>query len=973
MTNRKLPLVPERSPPKDEARGEFPKSALSAPEGMARRELLELVGISMAMAAGGCFRTPTEELVPYGERPVDVTPGVPLHYATSFELGGYGTGLVVQSWQGHPTKVEGNELHPASLGAASIFAQALTTQLYDPHRAKAYRHREKPISKRAFLRAQVDRARMLEKTEGEGLRFLLEPTASPTMRHLLERVARRYPKAKVFAYDPYFRDNLYDGTTIAFGRPVETIVDWSRARIVVALDDDFLATGPFALRDARQFVETRAPGEEMSRLYVVESTLTITGMFADDRLRLRSRHVRDFALALVRELADKHLPELAKLGPLPPAGILEGHEKAISAMARDLAKAGDRGLVVAGPRQPPIVIALAHAINAALGSGRALIEYVEPIRIASTGAMSGLRELVSELNTGRVDTLVVGAFDPVATAPSDIAFAAAMDKAEFCVYSGLREDRTSQHAVYFAPASHPLESWGDTRALDGTVALIQPLIAPLYDGISSLEMVAPFAGISDKGGYTTMQSFWRSERPIEDFDTRWDDWLADGIVPETSAARISLTPNWHALREELTKLGALSASGLDLEFLGSSKVYDGRFATSAWLQELPDPITKMSWDGSARIAPGLASKLGLRDGDIVSLRYRQRSVEVSVVIVPGQADDVVSLPMGYGIAAPDPTMDPVGVNAFALRASDAPWFDGGVELVPTGRHRELADMQQHYRMHGRELAVMKDLEAFREASSAFLSHLKGPVPTLYDPFPYTAEYQWGMAVDLNRCIGCAACVVACQAENNIPVVGKENARLGREMHWLRVDRYFEGPVDNPRFVTQPVMCMHCESAPCEYVCPVNATVHSDEGLNEMIYNRCIGTRYCSNNCPYKVRRFNYLEYHPRDAGPKKMLHNPQVTVRSRGVMEKCTYCVQRIEHARIDARRQQLPIDTARLQTACQQTCPTEAIVFGSINEKTSQVSELHRDVRRYDLLHERGTRPRTVYLARIKNPSPEL
>lgn len=971
MTRRRLPTMTDPHPSEHLDSAEFPKSATLPPEGLARRELLELFGISMALAAGGCFRTPTEELVPYGDRPADITPGVPLHYATSFALGGYGTGLVVRSFQGHPTKIEGNTLHPASLGAASIFAQALTTQLYDPHRAKAYRHRNRPISKGAFIRAQVARANELEKNGGAGLRLLLEPTASPTVGYLVGRIAARYPKAKAFAYDPYERENLYEGAKLAFGRPVETLVDWSRARVIVALDDDFLGTGPYALRDAHEFVKTRTPDDGMSRLYVVESALTITGMFADNRLSLRSREIRDFALALVRKLGEKHLPELSNVGTLD--AFATSSTKAIEVMARDLARAGDRGLVVVGPRQPPIVIALAHAINAALGSAKSLVSYVEPGLIEARSGAAGLSELVAEISSGEVSTLIIDAFDPAATAPSDIDLTSAMTKVDWVAYSGLREDRTAQYASYFAPAAHVLESWGDTRALDGTVGLVQPLIAPIYGGMSQLELFAPYAGLSDESGYSITKSFWRSKTQTDDFDDVWEDWLAEGIVPNTASSVASITIAWGALRKALRALEPMGDRGLDIEFLGSSKVHDGRFAMSAWLQELPDPMTKMSWDGSARMGPSLASRLGLASGDIVRLRYRDRLLETSIVVVPGHADGAVSLPMGYGLMAPDPEAEPVGADAFALRCSDAMWFDGGLELLPTGMRRALADQQRHYRMHGRDLAITANLESFREEGANFLSHLKGPVAKLYDPFPYTSEYQWGMAIDLNRCIGCAACVVACQAENNIPVVGKENARLGREMHWLRIDRYFEGAVESPRVVTQPVMCMHCEAAPCEYVCPVNATVHSDEGLNEMVYNRCVGTRYCSNNCPYKVRRFNYLDYHPRSEGVRAMMHNPQVTVRSRGVMEKCTYCVQRIERARIDARRQRLPIDIAELQTACQQTCPTEAIVFGSINEAGSKLAALRADIRRYDLLHDRGMRPRTIYLARIGNPSPEL
>lgn len=969
MSRRKLPLWNQQASEQDSA--EFPEAASLPPEGMARRELLQLFGISMALAAGGCFRTPREDLVPYGDRPAEITPGVPLHYASSFALGGYASGIVVQSWQGHPTKIEGNEQHPASLGAASSFAQALTTQLYDPHRAKAYRHRRRAISKGEFLRAQIELAKEADKTKGAGLRFLLEPTASPTMAHLLGQITERYPKAKVFSYDPFFRDSLYEGAKLAFGKPVETIIDYSRARTLLVLDDDFLASGPYWLRDSREFVKTRIPDGEMSRLYVVESALSVTGMFADNRLRMRSSEILGFTLSLVRELAESHLPELGQLGPFEAAST--AHREAISAIARDLAEAKERGVVVAGPRQPPVVIALAHTINAALGSAKSLITYIDRGLAISNSGVSGLSELVSEMRSGDIQTLVINAFNPVATSPIDIDLASAMAKVKTIVYSAHREEETAEQATYFAPEAHILESWGDSRALDGTVGMVQPMILPLFEGIGALELLATYANVAGKSGYEIVKSYWSSEQQTLDFESLWEGYLAEGIISGTASKPLILSISWESLRDTIRRAQPVAEKGLEIEYLVSSKVYDGRFALSAWLQELPDPVTKLSWDGSAQIGPSMASRLGLKSGDVVGLRYRDRYIETSLVVVPGHADDSVSIPLGFGIAAPDPSAEPIGANAYALRHSDKPWFDVGLEIVKTKRRVELADQQRYYRMQGRELAIMTTLADFEKNRQSFLSHLKGPVKKLYDPFPYTSEYQWGMSIDLSRCTGCSACVMACQAENNIPVVGKENSRLGREMHWLRIDRYFEGPLEDPRAITQPVMCMHCEAAPCEYVCPVNATVHSDEGLNEMVYNRCVGTRYCSNNCPYKVRRFNYLDYHPRDPGITNMRRNPQVTVRSRGVMEKCTYCVQRIARARIEARRQGEAIDTASLQTACQQTCPTEAIAFGSISDSRSEVAKRRADHRRYDLLHDRGTRPRTVYLARIKNPSPEL
>lgn len=952
---------------------EFPEGASEPPTGLLRRELLQMLGISLAIAAGGCFRTPTEDLVPYGERPKDIVPGVPLHYATAFSMNGYGMGLVVESHQGRPTKVEGNTEHPASLGAANIWTQALTAQLYYPYRLKAYLHRGAPMAKDAFIRAQVERGRALDRSEGEGLRFLLEPTSSPTVGALLDRIFRRYPRAKAYAYDVYARDNLYEGARLAFGRPLETVVDMSKVRVVVALDADFLGSGPSALSDARRFVETRAPGPAMSRLFVVESTMTITGMFADERLGIRSSDVGAVALSLVHALSEAGVSRLSTLGAKKTRSLDGAQAAFVEAMARDLVRAGERGLVVAGPHQPPWVVALAHAINSALGSDPAIVEHVEPGLVDVQSGPEALSALVDEMRAGEVRTLICDLFDPAATAPVDLDFAAALGKVPVSVYRAYREDRTSKLARFVAPAATALEAWGDTRAPDGTATIVQPLILPIYGGMSSVELLAPYAGLANQSAYQIVKGYWRAALDVSRFDLAFDAWLAAGVIPGTASARVDVELAWGDVAREVSRRNdAPRGQGLAIEYLGWSKALDGSFASNGWLEELPDPVTRISWDSPARIGSGLAKKWKVTSGDIVALRYRGNVLEIPVVIVPGQVDDAVSIALGYGLTAPNPETIPIGSNAYRLRRADAPWFDTGLEVSITGRKQPLANVQQHYRMQGRELAIEADLAEFEETRDGFLSNLKGDVPKLYEPFRYDAEYQWGMAIDLNRCIGCAACVIACQAENNIPIVGAENARLGREMHWIRIDRYIEGPEERPHVITQPVMCMHCEAAPCEYVCPVNATVHSEEGLNEMVYNRCVGTRYCSNNCPYKVRRFNYLDYHPRSPGVTALQRNPEVTVRSRGVMEKCTYCVQRIQRARIDARRALRPIDTKNLQTACQQTCPTRAIIFGSLKDESSELVAMHRDARRYDLLHELGTRPRTVYLARIKNPSPE-
>jgi molybdopterin-containing oxidoreductase family iron-sulfur binding subunit len=575
---------------------------------------------------------------------------------------------------------------------------------------------------------------------------------------------------------------------------------------------------------------------------------------------------------------------------------------------------------------------------------------------------------------------VITARNPVYNAPADLDFAARLASVPNSIYHGLYEDETWATVAWAIPAAHPLETWSDARAHDGTISIAQPLIAPLFNGLPELELMASFVGITDKSAYQILKEFWIEKGPANGFEQSWERWLADGFIRDTAFSAVQATLRPDALASAIRDWAVQSqsqtesaADSLELSFVGDYKVYDGRFANNAWLQELPDPITKLTWDNAALISSATARRLGLEHGDVVLLQCHGRQLEAPVFILPGHADDTMSLPLGYGRSGSENVARGVGFSAYALRRSSAPWFDKGLRVKKQQRKHKFAVTHDHWSIEGRELAIESTLEQFQKNPGA-LDALRGPTETLYKQVSYDKEqYKWAMAIDLSRCTGCSACVIACQAENNIPVVGKVNVLKNREMHWLRIDRYFSGTVEDPGVITQPVACVHCEKAPCEYVCPVNATVHSDEGLNEMVYNRCVGTRYCSNNCPYKVRRFNYLHYNQNRPKTERMLMNPDVTVRARGVMEKCTYCVQRIERTRIQTRIEDRAIREGELTPACAQACPGQAITFGSLNDPDSAVGRLHRDPRRYDLLHELGTQPRTAYLARIKNPNPEL
>ncbi|QAT89155.1 oxidoreductase iron-sulfur binding subunit [Corallococcus coralloides] len=956
---------------------EHPPGAMLPPEGVARRTFLQLATASLAAAGfSGCFRQPQEKILPYSTPPEGLTPGVPLHFATGLEWNGRTVGLVVESHEGRPTKVEGNPLHPASLGAAGIFEQAALLGLYDPARAKTARLQGVEAAwstVRDALRKQAER-----EDAGAGLRFLVEPTSSPLVQALYARIQQRFPSARIIPCGAALADGRREGTRLAYGRVLDVVHDVGRA-VVVAVDDDFLATTqPGHLRAARDFVNARKP-EAMNRLWVAESTLTVTGGFADERLRLRPSQGVALMLALAEEVG-KGLGGSALASGLaslrvPPTELTEAQRAWARGAAKDLLAHRGRGRVTVGPRQPPLVHALAFAMDEALGNTPRLLE---PVALPD-GDPEALTSLLGEMVEKRVDTLIITAWNPAWTAAVDSGFTSHLERVPFRLYHGLHEDETAARCPTFVPATHPFESWRDGRAPDGTASVLQPLIAPLFPGaVSEVELLSVFAGLESRSPYELLKSLWleRTGSP-PDFEARWETWLADGVIPETQAPPARAVLNEAAVLKSAREVAGpeprmKAPQGLELSLVLDSRLYDGRFAGNAWLQELPDPVTKLTWGNAALLSPATARALSFEKGDVARIEVLGQAVEVPVLVLPGQPDDTVTLALGHGRERVGPVGQGVGVNAYALRFRDLPWGGGTLNITRTGRHHALALTQEHWSMEGRQLALQLPQASFRAKPQA-LHPLQEDGERLYPPNALlkSDRHQWAMAIDLHRCTGCSACMVACQAENNVPVVGRDGVLKSREMHWLRIDRYFLGDPDDPGFITQPVACVHCEAAPCEYVCPVNATVHSDEGLNQMVYNRCIGTRYCSNNCPYKVRRFNYLEYQQREP-LTRLRQNPDVTVRSRGVMEKCTYCVQRIERARTVARSAHRDVREGEVRTACQQACPTEAITFGDLRAPESEVRRKHEDPRHYRLLNTLGTRPRTVHLVRLKNPAPK-
>jgi Fe-S-cluster-containing dehydrogenase component len=988
------PLTPGTGLPHDpEAlRDEFPDGATEPPDPLTRRRFLALSAASAALAGlGGCARPPREEIVPYVRAPEGVVPGKPLFYATAMTLGGVATGLLVEQHLGRPTKVEGNPGHPASLGATDAFAQAAVLTLYDPDRSTAVMHGDRASSRGEAVGAL--RAALASRKKGAGLRVLTEVVTSPTLARQLELFLQEYPEARWHQYEPVGRSAVREGARKAFGTDVDAVYHLDKSDVILSLDADFLGAGPGHLRYARDFAERRRvwpqePSEaRMCRLYTVGPTPMPTAAVADHHLSIRASEVESIARAVAVRLG-------VPTGPAAPAPDGRFPEDWLTGLVTDLQKNRGRGLVIAGDHQPASVHALAHALNDSLGNTGQTITYIPPVHARPVDEMASLRDLVEDMKQGRVEVLVVLGVNPAFTAPADLEFARHLVGVPFRLHLGLYRDETAQLCHWHVSEAHFLESWGDARAYDGTASVVQPLIAPLYGGLSALELVAAIRG-QDPSAYELLREFWRDQwkNPPEGFDRLWDKTLHDGVVEGTAfkPTKVELKANWW-------EDGTPQPSGLEVVFRPDPTVHDGRFANNGWLQELPKPLTKITWDAVAAVGPATARELGLtqevddRGGDVavdlVELRYRGRSVEAPAWVLPGHAEGSVTVYFGYGRAAAGRAGSGVGFNGYAIRTSDRPWFDAGLEVRRTGRRYRLAATQLHHALHGRDPVRSGTLQHYRENPHAIAGRRSLPIvgepPSLYPEHSYP-HYKWGMVIDLSACVGCSACVVACQAENNIPVVGKEQVARGREMHWLRIDSYHADDPAGTYF--QPVPCMHCEKAPCEVVCPVNATVHSDEGLNDMVYNRCVGTRYCSNNCPYKVRRFNFLRYADWTTESLKLLRNPAVTVRSVGVMEKCTYCVQRINAARVHAETDDRslvrnregalvkPIHEHELLTACQAACPTRAIAFGDLNDPGSTVSRMRHDAPlNYGLLaDELGTRPRTTYLAAVRNPNPDI
>jgi MoCo/4Fe-4S cofactor protein with predicted Tat translocation signal len=954
---------------------EFPKGASEWLDAVSRRGFLKLMGASLAMAGmTACTKQPLEPIVPYVRQPEEVIPGRPLFFATAFSLGGYAAPILVESHLYRPTKIEGNDKHPVSQGGTDVFAQASLLDLYDPDRSQTNTYLGEVRTWGNFVEAIRGPLNSQKAVQGAGIRVLTRTISSPTLADQLKAIQKLYPQAKWHVYEPINRDNVYAGAQMAFGQPVETQYRLENADVIVSLDADFLYAGfPGMTRYARDFAKRRDPDSgNMNRLYVIESTPSSTGAKADHRFPLRAGWIQALAqqvLTWATRLVDAN----------EPWPVSESKTYGDVAVLKDLYGHRGSSVVIPGDHQPPLVHAIAHALNAKLGNVGKTVFYTDPVNANPANQTDSLKELVADMRGGKVDMLLILGGNPAYDAPADLGFADALKNTSipFRVHLGLHQDETAELCQWHISETHYLEAWGDVRAYDGTVSIQQPLIAPLYGSKSAYELLALLAGQAEATGYEVVQGYWKNQHPGTDFAMFWRKSLNDGWIEGTTFQPKQVT----AKAPSLPAHNEFDPQSIEINFRRDPSIYDGRFSNNGWLQELPKPMTKMTWDNPVLIGPKMAERLGLQTEDMIRLELNGKTVTAPVWIQAGHPDNSVTVSLGYGRSRAGRVGTAAGFDFYPLRSSATPWFTTGLKIEKAGGTYILASTQGYQTMETqdgdtRPLVRTKSLEEYRKEPDSFNDDKPAADFSLYPGFAaqYQKEpYEWGMVIDLNSCVGCNNCIIACQSENNIPVVGKDQCNKGRHMHWLRVDAYYQGDRDNPKAYFQPVPCMQCENAPCELVCPVGATVHSTEGLNDMVYNRCVGTRYCSNNCPYKVRRFNFLLFQDWETPQLKMMRNPDVTVRSRGVMEKCTYCVQRITQHRIDSERENRKIQDGELLTACQQSCPANAITFGNINDGNSQVSKLKAKTRNYGLLQDLNTRPRTTYLAEIRNPNPEL
>ncbi len=1056
---------------------EFPGQAPKDYAPLARRDFVKLMGAALALAGlSGCAFQPPEKIISYVKNPEQRVSGIPLFYATAMPFMGYGIGLLAESNEGRPTKLEGNPDHPASMGRTDVWSQASVLNLYDPDRSQFTRQSGQSSDWDTFVGIAARAISQVQPNGGAGLTILTETITSPTALAMLSEIKGKLPRAKWHSFEPINRDNVREGVRLATGSDLHPVYHFDRADVIVSLDCDFLLEEPNRVAYAKEYISNRkltGGQRKMNRLYVAESTPSITGAQADHRIPMKAAAVDGFARALASAVGVAGVTgeASAELAPY------------VSAIADDLKSNRGRVIVCAGAHQPPAVHALAHAMTALLGGTGAsgTISYHAPVEGNTALHGAALQEMVDDMNAGRVQTAIIMGANPAYSAPANLNFAAALKKVPLKIHHGHYEDETSVLCDWHIPETHYLEAWGDVRAVDGTTTVIQPLVQPLYQATKSpLEMLAVLNGNPNVTPYDAVRGHYLTTRGGKDdiaFEKYWQKIVHDGVVPATAAPAIgaSLKGGFAAGLPAATPVNG----GLEVSFRPDPTIWDGRFANNGWLQECPKPVSKITWDNAFFVSPATAEKNGWATNNEATLSLGGKSVTGAIFLLPGQPDETVTVHLGYGRTNAGKIGTGPGFDANQLRTMANPFFASGAKLEKTGRVYKIATTSHHNliapegKNTGWGSAILGNDDAKTKAIDNVLvpesrdldidgthgrdvvrvgtlvdwvKHLEGDekaqipthnirdkrgVPLAYpqNPEPFRSEvkkleereiqenrdligqpgfyprdndffatdlyrdnslnvaaqkeakregrdnaaHAWGMTVDLQSCIGCNACVVGCQSENNSAIVGKDQVLMGREMHWIRIDTYYRGSYENPEVYFEPMMCQHCEKAPCAPVCPFNAVMNSPEGVNEQIYNRCVGTKYCENNCPYKVRRFNFLQYSDQQTPVIQLMENPDVTVRSRGVMEKCTYCIQRITEAKWQAGKEERNVRDGEILVACQQACPTDAIVFGDINDPNSKVSKLKRGPLTYGILTDLNTLPRTSYLARFKNPNPAL
>jgi molybdopterin-containing oxidoreductase family iron-sulfur binding subunit len=980
---------------------EFAEGAEELKDGFSRRNFLQIMGASVALAGFAACRRPVQKIVPYVRQPEDKVAGIPIEYATSMPFQDVLHGVIVENYEGRPTKLQGNKDQTSSLGGSSLFGQASVLGLYDPDRSRFIRKNGEKASRADFEKFAAEHF----SDKNRSIVFISEANSSISLNEAKKAALSTFKNAQWLTYEAFGDENVLEGNNLAFGKRLRTVKDFKKADVVLSLGDDFLNTAENknAIADTRDFVSRRkvtSSADSLNRLYMIENSFSITGSSADHRLRVKASDIPAFTVTLAAELGLSGATKSDKFA----------NSAWLKAVAKDLKANQGKSLVTAAYNQAPWVHALVARINDSLKNNSTTVSYLSLPHLGNESQSAALKSAIDGMKAGQVDTLVLVGTNPVLTMPKDLGFSDAMAKVGTVIHLSDYVDETSKNVTWHVNRAHYLESWGDGFSFDGVAAVIQPQIQPLHGGLTEIEFIHTIVEGKKVKGYDIVRANW------SDFASSWDEILHNGAS------------TWKLSTENVSYKGTtdylfLTSNDEDIELVikADNKIFDGRYANNGWLQELPEPMTKITWDNVALMSANTAQKLGVKgmysyediklkgpgrdETDLITIKNGDKELTVAAWILPGHVDNSITLSAGYGRSgigrvanALSDASDVVGFDAYKLRAADSD-ISLKVTATLTGANYEIASTQDHASMEGRALVREASISEYKENAKfasfedAFGFAVPGlkeaaelnedkPVSLFNEQVWPDYEPQWGMSIDLNSCIGCGICVVACQSENNIPVIGKREVRRGREMSWLRIDRYFKGDSDNPGAVHLPIACQHCELAPCEQVCPVAATTHSDDGLNQMTYNRCIGTRYCANNCPYKVRRFNFFNYAKTyltegdDPELIQMAMNPDVTVRFRGVMEKCTYCVQKINRAKIETKNETgnsvKPLD-GTVHTACQSACPANAITFGDISDTNSMVSKAKQNERSYALLEELNVRPRTSYVAKVSNPNPEL